>query len=96
MLKFIKSFFGAYKEQPAPAAPYKVETPAEQVQPVVEAKVDTVAVALDLEPMTFVAEETPAKKTRKPRAPKAEKPAAKKAAPKKAAAIKATKKSKKA
>ena len=46
---------------------------------------------------TPVAEATPAKKTRKPRAPKAvaEKPAAKKAAtPKKAAAIKATPKAK--
>ena len=72
------------------SAPYKVPEPAattpiplvvEEVQPVAEAKVDPVAVALDLEPLTLSATAETAKKPRKPRAPKAEtttKPAAKK------------------
>jgi hypothetical protein len=63
----------------------------EEVQPVAEAKVDPVAVALDLEPLTLSATAETAKKPRKPRAPKAEtttKPAAKKAAPVKKAAVK--------
>jgi len=95
---------------PAPApvvesAPYKVPEPAattpipvvvEPVQPVVEAKVDPVAVALDLEPLDLSTPATPAKKPRKPRTPKAvvEKPVVKKAAPKKVAAIKAAPKAK--
>jgi hypothetical protein len=95
---------------PAPApvvesAPYKVPEPAattpiplvvEPVQPVVEAKVDPVAVALDLEPLDLSTPTAPAKKPRKPRAPKAvvEKPVVKKAAPKKVAAIKAAPKAK--
>jgi hypothetical protein len=105
MFKAIKEFFlGKPVEVPAP---YKVEAPTvepvkeevktvvEEVQPVVETKIDPVAVALDLEPVDFAASTTPvtAKKPRKPRAPKvaAEKPATKKAAlVKKAAAIKAT------
>jgi len=70
------------------------------VQPPVETVVETVvavnpvAVALDLEPAAVeapMAIETPAKKTRKPRAPKStptEKPAVKKAAPKKETAKK--------
>jgi type IV secretory pathway VirB10-like protein len=82
------------------SAPYKVLEPAattpiplvvEEVQPVAEAKVDPVAVALDLEPLTLSATAETAKKPRKPRAPKAEtttKPAAKKAAPVKKAAVK--------
>lgn len=115
MFKAIKEFFTGKKpeskfEHPLDAvtkpaeAPYKVETPAEPVQPVVEAKVDPVAVALDLEPVDLAAKPAePAKKPRKPRAPKVGETAAKtakaadkKAAPKKAAAPKAPKKSKKA
>lgn len=47
-----------------------------KAQPVVEAKVDPVSVALDLEPVDLAAQPAePAKKPRKPRAPKAEKPA---------------------
>ena len=106
MLDFLKSLFG-FSAKPVtvadsiPSAPYKVPEPVattpiplvvEQVQPVVEAKVDPVSVALDLEPIDFAAAPVTTKKPRKPRAPKvvAEKPAAKKAAPvKKAAAIKA-------
>ena len=81
------------------SAPYKVEQPvpagdvAPQPTPVAVEGAGLVEVPAEPAP---VAEEAPAKKPRKPRAPKAEKPAAKKAAPKKAAAIKATKKSKKA
>lgn len=93
MFKAIKEFFTG---KPA-EAPYKVETPApavqpvvETAQPVVEAKVDPVAVALDLEPLDLAATAQPAKKPRKPRAPKVAeaKPAAKKAAPAKKAAVK--------
>lgn len=55
-----------------------------KVQPVVEAKVDPVSVALDLEPVDMAtAPAEPAKKPRKPRAPKAtaeKAPKAKKAA----------------
>lgn len=84
-------------------APYKIEAPAEQpempvVEGKVEARVNPVALALDVDTVVL-----PAKKPRKPRAPKpAEapvKPAAKKAAPKKVAAKKPaarTAKSKKA
>ena len=87
-------------ETPAPA-PYKVPEPvAEPVQPVVEAKVDPVAVALDLEPLDLAATAEPAKKPRKPRAPKAatakpakEKAPAKAKAPKKTA-LKVVKKTK--
>ena len=102
MFKAIKEFFlGKPVEVPAP---YKVEAPTvepvkeevktvvEEVQPVVETKIDPVAVALDLEPVDFAASTTPVA-AKKPRAPKvaAEKPATKKAAlVKKAAAIKAT------
>jgi len=81
-------------------APYKVDAPvpagdvAPQPEPTPVAVVEGAGV-VEIPPAP-VAEEAPAKKTRKPRAPKAEKPAAKKAAPKKAAAMKATKKSKKA
>jgi hypothetical protein len=83
MFKTIKEFFLG-KPVETPAAPKVEETkpvhandvplqPAvEQVQPVVEAKVDPVAVALDLEPVDFAASPAaPAKKPRKPRAPKA-------------------------
>ena len=112
MINFIKSFFSTKSTEPAPApapvvesAPYKVPEPpaitpiplvVEPVQPVVEAKVDPVAVALDLEPMNLSTPAAPVKKPRKPRAPKAvvEKPAVKKAAPKKVAAIKAAPKAK--
>jgi hypothetical protein len=105
MFKAIKEFFlGKPVEAPAP---YKVEAPTvepvkeevktvvEEIQPVVETKIDPVSVALDLEPVDFAATTTPvaAKKPRKPREPKAaaEKPAKEKAAkPAKAAAIKAT------
>ncbi len=73
-----------------------------KAQPVVEAKVDAVSVALDLEPVDLAAAPAePAKKPRKPRAPKAtaekapkEKKAAKpkaEKAPKKPAAMKAKK-----
>ena len=55
-----------------------------KVQPVVEVKVDPVAVALDLEPVDFAA--TPAEPAKKPRKPKAPK---EKALAKKPAVIKA-------
>ncbi len=97
MFKAIKEFFLG---KPAPAVkeevPYKVETPAVAAdvapQPVAEVKADPVAVALDLEPMTFAAPAEPAKKPRKPRAPKAAEKTAKPA--KKPAAKKAPKKAK--
>jgi hypothetical protein len=92
MFKAIKEFFTGKQpeskfEHPLDAvtkpaeAPPKVETPAEPVQPVVEVKVDPVAVALDLEPLDLAATAEPAKKPRKPRAPKVAtaKPAVKKA-----------------
>lgn len=96
------SFIKKPAEKPTPT-PTPAPTPepvkaAEEVQPVVENKVDPVSVALDLEPVAVAQTAAePAKKPRKPRAPKAEKPAAKKAAPKKVAAAKSkTTKSKKA
>ena len=100
MLKFIKSFFVGKPAQPeTPAAPYKVETPAEPVQPVVNNPgVDAVSVALDLEAGAPVVGETA--KVKKPRAakPKAEKPAkvAKPKAEKKPAAKKTAAKKPKA
>ena len=52
------------------------ESNPNKAQPVVEAAVDPVSVALDLEPVDLAAQPAePAKKPRKPRAPKAEKPA---------------------
>ncbi len=69
-----------------------------KAQPVVEAKVDAVSVALDLEPVDLAATPAePAKKPRKPRAPKVGETAAKtaKAADKKAAKPKAEKAPKK-
>ena len=112
MFKTIKEFFLG-KPVETPAAPKVEETKpvhandvvlqpvVEEVQPVVEAKVDPVSVALDLEPMDFATATTPvtAKTPRKPRAPKAvaatpvkaTKPKAEKAAPKKVAVIKAKK-----
>jgi hypothetical protein len=107
MFKAIKEFFlGKPVETQAPIIEEQkkvvpvsdgqmvVQVQEEIVQPVVEAKVDPVSVALDLEPVDFAATTTPvtAKKPRKPREPKAaaEKPAKEKAAkPAKAAAIKA-------
>jgi hypothetical protein len=92
MIKFIKSFFGGSKpaEQPAPAVPYKVETPAEPVQPVVNNPgVTAVEVALDLEAGAPVV--APTAKTKKPRATKSvaeKKPAAAKKAPAKKPAAK--------
>jgi hypothetical protein len=70
-----------------------VQVHEEPAQPIVEAKIDPVSVALDLEPIDFAATTTPvaAKKPRKPREPKtaAKQPAKEKAAkPVKAAAIK--------
>jgi hypothetical protein len=106
MFKAIKEFFTGKPAEVAPvveSAPYKVPEPAAttptplvaEVQPVVENKVDPVAVALDLEPVVIA---EPAKKPRKPRAPKVAeaKPATPKkvATPKKAAAIKAKPKAK--
>ena len=104
MFKAIKEFFTGKPAEvtPEPAnvsVPYKVPEPAattpiplvvETTQPVVEAKVDPVAVALDLEPLDLAATAQPAKKPRKPRAPKVAeaKPAVKKAAPAKKAAVK--------
>jgi hypothetical protein len=111
MFKKIKEFFTGKPAEVAPAvesAPYKVPEPAatpaplaaEPVQPVVEAKVDPVAVALDLEPLDLAVTAEPAKKPRKPRAPKAavakpakEKAPAKAKAPKKTA-LKVVKKAK--
>jgi hypothetical protein len=109
MFKKIKEFFTGKPAEVAPevgSVPYKVPEPAattpipfvpEPVQPVVETKVDPVAVALDLEPLDL---STPAKKPRTPRAPKAAvaKPAKEKApatakAPKKTA-LKVVKKAK--
>jgi hypothetical protein len=103
MFKAIKEFFlgkpveaqTPYKVEAPTAEPVKeeVKTMVEEVQPIVEAKVDPVSVALDLEPVDFAATApVAAKKPRKPREPKAaaEKPAKEKAAkPAKAAAIKA-------
>lgn len=69
-----------------------------KAQPVVEAKVDAVSVALDLEPVDLAATPAePAKKPRKPRAPKVGETAAKtaKAADKKVAKPKAEKAPKK-
>ena len=88
----------AEKPTPTPAPTPEPVKAVEEVQPVVENKVDPVSVALDLEPVAVAQTAAePAKKPRKPRAPKAEKPAAKKAAPKKVAAAKSkTTKSKKA
>ena len=76
MFKSIKEFF--FGKPAEVAAPYKVEAPTcpvmsapvEEVQPVVEAKVDAVAVALDLEPLDLAPAAAPAKKPRQPRAPK--------------------------
>lgn len=73
---------------------YDVAPVVEEIQPVVEVKIDPVSVALDLEPVDFAATTTPVavKKPRAPRAPKAvaEKTVKEKAAkPAKAAAIKA-------
>jgi hypothetical protein len=97
MFKAIKEFFTGKPAEVAPAvapavesAPYKVPEPAattpipfipEPVQPVAEAKVDPVAVALDLEPLDLAVTTEPAKKPRKPRAPKVavEKPVKEKA-----------------
>ena len=116
MFKKIKEFFTGKPAEVAPvpeSAPYKVPEPAattpiplvpEPVQPVVETKVDPVAVALDLEPLDLAATAQPAKKPRKPRAPKVavatpakapakEKAPAKARAPKKTA-LKVVKKSK--
>lgn len=84
-------------ETPAPAQEVKAEEPAPAPvveEKVEEARVNPVALALDVDPVVL-----PAKKPRKPRAPKAEapakakatKPAKEKAAkPKKAAAMTAT------
>jgi hypothetical protein len=104
MFKAIKEFFTGKPAEVAPApavesVPYKVPEPAattpiplvvETAQPVVEAKVDPVAVALDLEPLDLAATAQPAKKPRKPRAPKVAeaKPAVKKAVPAKKTAVK--------
>jgi hypothetical protein len=81
---------GAPYKVPEPAATTPIPLVVEPVQPVVETKVDPVAVALDLEPLDLSAPAEPAKKPRKPRAPKTAvaKPAVKKAAPAKKAAAK--------
>jgi hypothetical protein len=88
------------KEEIASPAPYKVETPQQDIMTgiIVSPKEAPAPVVEEVkaEAPAPVVEAAPAKKPRKPRAPKAEKPAAKKAAPKKVAAIKVTKKSKKA
>ena len=84
MFKAIKEFFLGKPVETTPAPKVEETKPVqandvplqpvvEEVQPVVEAKVDPVSVALDLEPMDFATSTTPvtAKKPRKPRAPKA-------------------------
>ena len=89
MIKFIKSFFGGSKPAET-VVPYKVETPADPVQPVVNNPgVTAVDVALDLEAGAPVV--APAAKTKKPRATKTvaeKKPAAAKKAPAKKPAAK--------